>query len=416
MDDSQETADPEAVDAFMRIRLNDILMTMAPPMPLLEKVYHPLNASTATSFPQGVLPAKVPILRIFGSTPNHQSVCLNVHGIWPYFFVEYPSGRSLDPDSVYRYTHRLCNSLNSALCQSLRQNPYGTTSASGTTETSTSTLHVASIILCKGVPFYGYHVGYSYFLRISLVTPSHIHRAINLLEGGSVMKQKFAVYEAHLATKLQFMVDFDLYGCEWVDIETAMFRQDLPEGDPYSSTAEREGIFNDVTVSKDKLWPDTVSKDTWSDLEIDVVPWQILNRRRLQPRYLHDALKELLYPSLFDPNQKFVRSVRELWHEESRRRTELRLPPKQGMIPSTDERNRTVPSQGEHGFVGGIWDSTETWEAKLDARIKAEDRKKKRVWERESIGRPQSTLLDPSGALMWDKVGFILPATSSDLY
>jgi DNA polymerase zeta len=226
-DDSSQQ-DPEAIKAYMRIKLNDISVTMAHPVSSLSHVYQPPTPSAATSFPTGTLPTKVPVVRIFGTTPRNQSVCLNVHGIWPYFFVEYPPGRSLAPESVHRYTHRLAIALNSALCQSLRQDPYAANSKTGAGGVNTSTLHVSSVVLCKGVPFYGYHVGYSFFLRISLVTPSHIYRAVNLLEGGSVMKNKFAVYESHLATKLQFMVDFDLYGCGWVDVERAMFRQPLP--------------------------------------------------------------------------------------------------------------------------------------------------------------------------------------------
>jgi DNA polymerase zeta len=226
MDSSQE--DPEAIDAFIRVKLNDIMVTMTHPLQQMNRVYQPPNPNAATSFPLGTLPAKVPVIRIFGITPKHQSVCLNVHGIWPYFFVEYPQGRSLDPDSVYRYTHRFANALNSALCQSLRQDPYGAPNKPGQGTFNTSTLHVASIVLCKGVPFYGYHVGYSYFLKIALVTPSHKYRAVNLLEGGSIMQKKFAVYESHLDTKLQFMVDFDLYGCGWVEVQEALFRRPLP--------------------------------------------------------------------------------------------------------------------------------------------------------------------------------------------
>jgi DNA polymerase zeta len=222
--------EPTTTAAYMRIKLNDISVNMSFPLrdTPLEHIYRPPLPNTSTSFPPGAIPTKVPVIRIFGRTSKNQSVCLNVHGIWPYFFVDYPSGRSLAPDSVHRYTHRLAIALNSALCQSLRQDQYSTMSKTGPGGLNTSTLHVASVMLCKGIPFYGYHVGYSYYLKIALVTPSHIYRAVNLLEGGGVMKNKFNVYESHLATKLQFMVDFDLYGCGWVDIESAMFRSPLP--------------------------------------------------------------------------------------------------------------------------------------------------------------------------------------------
>jgi DNA polymerase zeta len=141
--------------------------------------------------------------------------------------VDYPAGESLSPERVHKFTHRLAVSLNAALCSSLRQNTFAASSKTGG-GVNTSQLHVSSVILVKGVPFYGYHVGYSYYLKISLVTPSHIHRAVGLLEGGSVMGKKFTVYEAHLAMKLQFMIDYDLYGCGWVDLDGGKFREPIP--------------------------------------------------------------------------------------------------------------------------------------------------------------------------------------------
>ena len=163
------------------------------------------------------------------------------------------------------------------------------------------------------------------------------------------------------------------------------------------------------------LHPLNVGKDTWSQLEIDIVPWQILNRRRLRPRYLHDSLKELLFSEMFDPEEKYVRSVRELWKEESRRRVELNLPPEEGMVPATDERvPRSVPSQGDVGFKGGVWDSTEMWEQKLDDRIKAEEGNKKRNWELRNIGRPLPAALDPTSAGIWDKVRVGIPNSGKD--
>lgn len=230
---SREMAATQSQDntpPFLRVRLVDIQITLTPPIPALAHAYRSPIPNGATSFPIGTLPTRVPLIKIFGATPANQSVCVNVHGVWPYFFVDYPEGRSLAPDAVHRYTHRLANSLNAALCQSLRQDAYVEKGKPGAGGLNTNTLHVASVVLVKGVPFYGYHVGYSYYLKISLVTPSHIYRAVGLLEGASIMGRKFACYESHLASKLQFMIDFDLYGCGWVDLDGGLFRLPLPGG------------------------------------------------------------------------------------------------------------------------------------------------------------------------------------------
>lgn len=213
---------------FLRVKLVDIQITQSPPLASFAHAYRSPIPNGATSFPIGILPTRVPLIKIFGATPRGQSVSVNVHGVWPYFFVDYPQGRSLNPESVHRYTHRLANSLNAALCQTLRQDSYGDAGKQAAGALNTNTLHVASVVLVKGVPFYGYHVGYEYYLKVSLVTPSHVYRAVGLLAGGGVMGTRFACYESHLASKLQFMIDFDLYGCGWVDLDGGLFREPLP--------------------------------------------------------------------------------------------------------------------------------------------------------------------------------------------
>ena len=43
---------------------------------------------------------KVPVLRVFGSTPAGQKCCLHIHGIFPYLYVPMPSGDN--PGYLYR--------------------------------------------------------------------------------------------------------------------------------------------------------------------------------------------------------------------------------------------------------------------------------------------------------------------------
>ncbi|KAJ9124403.1 hypothetical protein QFC22_001203 [Naganishia vaughanmartiniae] len=405
---AQATPSASVSPPFLRVKLVDIHITQTPPVPALAHAYRSPIPNGATSFPLGTLPARVPLIRIFGATPRNQSVCVNVHGIWPYFFVDYPQDRSLNPESVHRYTHRLANSLNAALCQSLRQDVYADQGKKDAGGFKASTLHVASVVLVKGVPFYGYHVGYSYYLKISLVAPSHIYRAVGLLGGGSVMGTKYTCYESHLNSKLQFMIDYDLYGCGFVDLDGGSFRSPLPAGDPYDAEESQDGMFTELTVPRGNRHTEepTPPKTTWDMLEIDVEPYHILNRRRMKPRYLHDSLREFLHPETIDAGAKHVRSVSELWEEESARRASKGLPPRQGMMPSADDKlERIGPSQEDKEWKGGEWDASERWWQMLQFRIQEERREKEyQKMQFETFGKPR--VRDQA---QWDKVGRVCP-------
>ena len=107
--------------------------------------------------------------------------------------------------------------------------------------------HIAAIHLVKGVPFYGFHVGWRYFLKISFVDPSHNFRLATILQSGRVMRTVFQPHEIHIRYQLQWMLDYNIFGCDYIDLEQAHFRLPLPEmrptppdfdGDP--ATRERE--------------------------------------------------------------------------------------------------------------------------------------------------------------------------------
>ncbi len=70
--------------------------------------------------------------------------------------------------------------------------------------------------LVKAIPFYGFHVGYRFYLKIYMFNPIVMTRLADLQQG-MVMGRRFQPYEAHLQYLLQFMIDYNLYGCSYIE-------------------------------------------------------------------------------------------------------------------------------------------------------------------------------------------------------
>src|ERR1700761_1964159 len=142
--------------------------------------------------------------------------------------------------SVRRYTDRfkvklhiriLTASINHALALSFRRNPFQGPQNS----------YVAHISLVKGIPFYGYHVGYRSFLKVYLRNPGHMTRFADLLSQGAILARFIQPYESHLQYLLQWMCDYNLYGCGFIICEKYAFRTSVP---PFDETIEAGNTWN----------------------------------------------------------------------------------------------------------------------------------------------------------------------------
>lgn len=147
----------------LSVLINQIDYTLAPPGPLD-------NSSLS----------RLPIIRVYGASSAGQKACVHIHQVYPYFFIEYTA--KVTPDSVHRYITKLSLSLNHAIALSLRRNP-------------SKSQYIRAIILVKGVHFYGFHSSYTPFLKIHLVDPALMNRAVTLMQSGTIMRTKFRVFE-----------------------------------------------------------------------------------------------------------------------------------------------------------------------------------------------------------------------------
>jgi len=205
---------------------------------------------------------------------------------------------------------------------------------------------VRAVLLVKGVHFYGFHSSYTPFLKILIADPVIVNRAVTILQSGTVMQTRFRVYESHLSYILQFMCDFGLYGCGWVNLAT-VWQRGYEEND--SETMEATTF---------KVSP--YFRQSRMSLEVDVAAHQILNRHLLSAHNIHHKL-EVPAPPL--PSDPVVLSVRELWDDERRRRLAQGLSPTP-VLPLDSSRT----SRGS----GGDWVAEARWWDELKKRIERE--------------------------------------------
>ncbi|KAL5332832.1 hypothetical protein BJX70DRAFT_97060 [Aspergillus crustosus] len=246
---------------------------------------------------------KVPVVRIFGTTETGQRVCVHVHGAFPYLYVQYDG--DLSSEAVRSAARSLHLSIDHALAVSYRRNAYDKKAA-----------FVAHITLVKGVPFYGYHVGFRFFYKIYLLNPIYITRLADLLLQGAVLKRPIQPYESHLQYVPQWMCDYSLYGCSFMKCGKVKFRSPVPE---YLDLLDNSHRWHDRSIPPDWISDEgALSKQSHCSLEADVCVQDIINRLEITERSIHQDFGEFLKPATFA--ERLVPSMAGLWQDEKRRR------------------------------------------------------------------------------------------------
>ncbi|GAB7351860.1 hypothetical protein MBLNU459_g2414t1 [Dothideomycetes sp. NU459] len=282
---------------IFRVRLNCIDHYQATPGELDPALWGNAHRLSQKNLPQ------VPVIRVFGATETGQKVCAHIHGAFPYLYLEY-SG-SLAPPDVEAYINTLRLSIDHALAVSYRRNNY-----------DGRAVFVAHISLVKGIPYFGYHVGYKYFLKVYLLNPMNMTRLADLLHQGAIMKRTFQPYESHLQYLLQWMADFNLYGCAYIETDKPHFRSPVPDYLEIKSTVHQ---WHDQSIPEAQILDgDAFPRQSHCSLEIDICVQDILNRREIKDRALHHDFIERF--NHLAPDEKLVQSMAGLWRDETLRR------------------------------------------------------------------------------------------------
>lgn len=205
---------------------------------------------------------------------------------------------------------------------------------------------VAHITLVKGIPFYGYYVGYRFFFKIYLMNPLYVSRLSDLLLQGAVMGRSLQPCESHLQYIPQWMCDYNLYGCAYMKSSKTIFRSPVPE---YLELTDLSHRWHDRSVPSDWISDESVlPKQSHCSLEVDICVQDILNRMDVQERPMHHDFSEMFKPIAHDG--RLVPSVAGLWQDETRRRKKRLGISEPGSSPfgpeelismSTDSRRRS---------------------------------------------------------------------------
>ncbi|XP_048007668.1 DNA polymerase zeta catalytic subunit isoform X2 [Leguminivora glycinivorella] len=217
---------------------------------------------------------QVPVLRIFGPTPDGRKACVHVHGVFPYFYIPCPTPNP-EPQFLYQIAASLDKALNIALKQA-----------------SSANQHVYKISLVKGLPFYGFHDKDHLFLKVFLYNPGLIKQAVELCGNGAILGQTFQPHESHLNFTLQFFIDFNLFGMSNIDLQAIKFRK---TGISQNSDDPIEGS-------------DSLKSESVCHYEGDCVASHIINRQRIGRG---DGIEN---PGL-----------EEVWNQEMERRKQLNM-------------------------------------------------------------------------------------------
>lgn len=285
------------MDTF-KVRLNCVDHYQASPTDLDPPLFGDHGSTQRTKAPT------LPVIRVFGATETGQKVCAHIHGALPYLYIEYRG--SLEQEAVSAYSRLLRASIDHALAVSYRRNIYDGNHAT----------FVAHITLVKGVPFFGYHVGYRYFLKVYLLNPLNMTRFADLLHQGAIMKQVFQPFESHMQYLAQWMCDFNLYGCSNIECAKVRFREPIPDYLELESTKHK---WHDRTISPELILdPNLYPRQSHCSIEVDICVQDIMNRNEIELRNIHADFVERFNPPA--PDEKLVHSLAGLWKDETRRR------------------------------------------------------------------------------------------------
>jgi DNA polymerase zeta len=237
---------------------------------------------------------RLPIIRVYGVTKDTgQKVAVHVHNVLPYFFVPLPEvrgsmsfldavpreeGRCLEEHFGLVFWKALDGALELHHSLVIGQDDGGHGRGDGRGGDSHARQpwrpRVAGVQLVKGVPFYGYHRHEALWLKVSTYDPADVKRAARLVGSGAVLGMKFQPHESHVPYLLQFKIDHNLYGMDWLKLSGGCYRGGtFPAGRIGGVEEGDKGCLLPRGFTREEA----VKKQTTCALELDVCTSDIVN-------------------------------------------------------------------------------------------------------------------------------------------
>jgi len=224
------------------------------------------------------------------------------------------------------------------------------------------TAFVGHITLVKGVPFYGFNVGYKFFLKTYMLNPLHMTRLADLLRQGTIMGKALQPYESHMQYLLQWMCDYNLFGCAYIDSKIVKFRGPVPDYLEMNNTIHR---WHNQTIPQSYISDEAqIPRQSHCSLELDICCQDILNRLEVKERSLHHDFVERKHPLPSD--EKLVQSMASLWRDETRRRKATMGQANENSSPFPPEVLVSVSADPRNSQPGGWIHEEEYWEKMAD--------------------------------------------------
>lgn len=276
---------------------------------------------------------KVPLIRIYGSlrvsssTDLAYNVLVHVHNFYPYLYLDWwgKNETTVAEKEIEQFQSYLEECIKTSFQRSKEvDSDYDSDVDQDYHDAPESQHHyIASIILCKGTPMYGYHLGYSTKVKILFLLPLYKTRFYRLINEKKINFNRFFthkgypffspnVYEAHINLLTQFMSDFNLYGCGWLEICSCYFRYPLVNL-PNVSIDSLKSHLRPFITSKNVLSSEAFPRMGRSLLEVDISTHHIINRQRLKQRTLHNSFAEFNNPT--EDSEIYLTSLESTFNE-----------------------------------------------------------------------------------------------------